>query len=164
MADNAPPDEEEPTSGDPQGTPAAMFARARALLDAGETLEALALLERVHEAEPDNPRYSSWLGLLLAQERGQTKRGLELCGAALERDTDEPAHFMNFARVLLKSGSKREAIDVLRDGMRAHPDDEPLSGALVELGIRKPPPFRSLERSHPVNKYLGLFLARIGLR
>lgn len=35
---------------------------------------------------------------------------------------------------------------------------------LEKHGIRKPPIFKKLARSHPLNKYLGLLLVRFGLR
>jgi len=35
---------------------------------------------------------------------------------------------------------------------------------LRRLGIRKPPPFPSLDRSHPVNKFTGKLLSRMGMR
>lgn len=144
--------------------PEACFTTARARLETGDTLEALALLERAHRAAPENARYGSWLGVMLVQERGQLKRGLELCVAAVERDASCPTHFYHLAKVYLRTGEKERAIDVLRDGMRAHPDDEQLSGALVSLGIRKPPPFKGLDRAHPLNKYTGIMLTRLGLR
>lgn len=144
--------------------PAQLFALAEERHAAGDTLEALALLERAHKAGPDDARICSWLGVLLAQERGQTKRGLELCSQALSRDPSCPSHYYHLAKVQLRVGDKASAIDVLRDGMRAHPEDEQLKGALVSLGIRKPPPFKGLARAHPLNKYTGILLTRLGLR
>lgn len=144
--------------------PAQCLTYAQERHAAGDTLEALALLERAHKAAPDDARLCSWLGVLLAQERGQTKRGIDLCERALANDTSCPSHYYHLAKVHLRAGDKAKAIDVLRDGMREHPDDEQLRGALVSLGIRKPPPFKGLARSHPLNKYTGLFLARLGLR
>ncbi len=144
--------------------PVACYERAQHRLEAGDTLEALALLERAHKAAPEDANICSWLGVLLAQERGQTKRGLELCATALERDSSCPTHFYHCAKVHLRGGDKMTAIDVLRDGMRAHPEDEQLRGALVSLGIRKPPPFKGLARAHPLNKYTGILLTRLGLR
>jgi predicted Zn-dependent protease len=164
MADNAPSKAAEPREGEPSADAAACFERARERLEKKDTLAALALLERAHVLAPDEPRVRSWLGLLLAQERGQLQRGQELCTAALAQDSSEPEHFMNLARVHLKLGKKCEAIDVLRSGMRQHPNSEILDGALMSLGIRKPVPFGSLQRAHPLNKYTGLLLARLGLR
>lgn len=147
-----------------ESDPAQCLAVAKERHGAGDVLEALALLERAHKADPDDAGVCSWLGVLLAHERGQTKRGLELCSQALTRDPSCPSHYYHLAKVQLRAGDKASAIDVLRDGMRLHPEDELLKGALVSLGIRKPPPFKGLERSHPLNKYMGLLLARLGLR
>jgi len=35
---------------------------------------------------------------------------------------------------------------------------------LAALGIRRPPPINFLSRSNPLNKYLGLLLAKLNLR
>lgn len=140
------------------------FAAAKERYDAGDTLEALAILERAHKVHPENPQVASWLGILLAEERGQTKRGLELCEEALGRDRSCPTLYYHLAKVQLRAGDKARAIEVLREGLREHPEDEQLRGALVSLGIRKPPPFKGLSRDHPLNKYAGILLARLGLR
>lgn len=142
----------------------ACYASAEERYAAGDALAALALLERAHKAHPKNARVCSWLGVLLAEERGQTKRGLELCELALERDRSNPTNYYHLAKVQLRAGDKPRAIEILREGLGEHPDDEQLRGALVSLGIRKPPPFKGLARSHPINKYLGLLLSRLGLR
>src|SRR5688500_8511100 len=75
--------------------PAECLALAQQRHAAGDVLEALALLERAHKNAPDDARICSWLGVLLAHERGQTKRGLELCSKALSRDTSCPTHYFH---------------------------------------------------------------------
>lgn len=139
-----------------------LFERAMDALAAGETPSALALLERALKLG-DDPSWHSFLGYCIAKERGQVKKGSDLCNASLELQPDNPAHYLNLAKVHIIAGQKGEALEVLRRGMSAGGDPEILS-LLNQLGTRKPPVLSFLSRDNPLNKGLGLILARIGLR
>jgi tetratricopeptide (TPR) repeat protein len=139
-----------------------LLQRAAALLDAGESAPALALLERALRQEA-HPSWHSHLGYCIAKERGQVKRGIELCNEALSLESDNPAHYLNLARIHLVSGNKGEALEVLRRGMAVGGSAEIVS-LLNRIGIRKPPVLRFLHRDHFLNKSLGLILSRLRLR
>jgi len=140
------------------------FVEGRALFNDDNCLAALRHFERAYLRDPDNAAHASYYAMVLAIERGQVKNALDTCKEALDRARHQPDLFMNLARVQLRANEKLAAIDTLRDGMRTHPNDEELQGALVKLGIRKKPPLPFLKRSHWLNKWLGIFLARLGLR
>lgn len=146
----------------PQEDAETMFKRALEALAAGRTQTALAQLERAFRLK-DDPALYSYLGYCIAKERGQVKKGLELCRASLEADSQNPAHYLNLARVQLIAGEKDDAIASLRKGVGTGGGEE-IHGMLVALGIRKRPPLPFLPRANPVNKYLGLFLSRLHLR
>lgn len=132
-------------------------------LHEGRMLAALAHFEKASCDAADDPVCSSCLGYCVAKERGQRKRGIELCRAALARDPDNPLHALNLARIHLLDGDKPAAIAVLREGMRRAPAPE-LAMELETLGLRKPPVFPFLKRSNPLNRYLGAALNLLGLR
>jgi tetratricopeptide (TPR) repeat protein len=138
------------------------FNRALTALASGNTLAALAHLERALKLW-DSPAWYSYLGYCVAKERGQLRRGLDLCLSALERDRNNPAHYLNLGKIHLVAGNKEEALRVLREGMAQGGSDEVMA-ELAALGMRKPPVIASLHRNHPLNKYLGLILSRLGLR
>ena len=149
-------------------------------IDNGDTVAGLVTLE----SSPDLrvlPAVNSYLGYCLARERGQVREGLQLCQAALDAEPRNPTHYLNLGRVLLEAGEKSSAIATFWRGISRTPGAErgivaeaSASGyarehALIlqelrRLGIRKPPPFPSLPRSHPLNKFVGKLLARLGLR
>jgi predicted Zn-dependent protease len=139
-----------------------LFSRALDALAAGETPSALALLERALK-QSDNKSWYSYLGYCIAKERGQVKKGLDLCNAALEQDPSNPAHFLNLAKVNLVAGQKKEALNVLRQGM-ALGGSPGITALLDQIGTRKPPVFSFLPRGHFINKVLGLLLERTRLR
>ncbi|MBU5612399.1 hypothetical protein [Geomonas azotofigens] len=146
----------------PQEDAEKLFSRALAAFSAGEYQAALAQLERALKLE-DNPLLYSYLGLCIAKERGQVKKGAELCQASLDLEPENPAHYLNLARVHQVARDKCQALDVLRKGMAVGGSEE-IVALLAVLGTRKPPPLPFLSRDHFLNKWLGIGLSRLGLR
>jgi Tfp pilus assembly protein PilF len=131
-------------------------------LAAGETTSALALLERALKLG-DNRSWHSYLGYCIAKERGQVKKGSDLCIASMEQEPENPVHYLNLAKVHLVAGRKPEALGVLREVMSRGGSKEILA-LLGEIGTRKPPVLHFLPRGNPLNKLLGLMLERLRLR
>lgn len=138
------------------------YQRAWQELACGNTLGALARLEGALRQQ-DRPAWHSFLGYCIAKERGHLTKGLELCRACLEREPGDPLHYYFLAKVLLLSGRKPEAIETLRQGM-AYGGHPAVLELFEQLGVRKRPVMPWLGRDNPFNKYLGIVLARIGLR
>ncbi len=139
-----------------------LFEQALEALDEEDSLTALALLERALKLR-DAVHWYSWMGVCVARERGQHRRGMELCHEALAAEPDEPAHYLNLGRVHLIAGDKPEALRVMREGM-AKGGNPQLAQTLERLGMRRRPLFPGLSRNNPLNRYLGLLLSRLGLR
>jgi len=138
------------------------FSLGLAALAGGDTLTALAHLERALKLH-DYPGWYSCLGYCVARERGQHRKGVELCLRALEAEPDQPGHFFNLGRIYLLGGDRTAALRVLREGMTKGGSPE-LQRLLESLGSRTLPVFPRLARTHPLNRYLGLLLSRLGLR
>jgi len=138
------------------------FALGVAALDADDTLTALAHLERALKLD-DHPGWHSYLGYCIARERGQLRKGRELCLGSLAVEPDSPVHYCNLGRVQMLSGDKEDALRVLREGMAKGGSSE-IARLLETLGKRNPPVIPSLARTNPLNRYLGLLLKRLGLR
>ena len=138
------------------------FSLALTALKAEDALSALSLLERALKLE-DRACWYSYLGYCIAKERGQQRKGLEFCHKSLEAEPGNPEHYLNLGRVHLLAGDRVEALRLLREGMTwgDHPGIRQL---LESLGSRKPPVLPALSRNHPLNKYLGIILGRLGLR
>jgi Flp pilus assembly protein TadD len=143
---------------------AELYEQAKAYRRDGDALRALQTLERAAALEPENPRVLSELAVLVAIERGQIRRGLELSQVALEHDAKDPETYLNLAQIYLKAGNKTEAVHCLREGLKIAPRHHGIIANLGALGIRRPPVFKSLPRSHPLNHLTGLVLHRLRLR
>jgi len=138
------------------------FDTGLALFKAGNILRALGHFERAMAENPTS-LCASYYAYCMAKERGHVKKGIELCREALEKEADNPVHYLNLARIHLLGQNKGEALTALREGMQRAPDPE-IAELLEVIGVRKPPVVPSLHRDHPINHYLGLFLSRLGLR
>lgn len=138
------------------------FALGVAALADEDTLTALAHLERALKLH-DHPGWYSYLGYCIARERGQHRKGRELCLRSLAAEPDRPAHYCNLGRVQMISGDKEDALRVLREGLSKGGSPE-IIRLLDTFGKRNPPLFPSLSRTNPLNRYLGMLLKRLGLR
>ncbi len=121
--------------------------------DRGETLAAQIHLETAFN-QGRSPLACSYLGFCKAREDGTFKEALKLCGEALSREPSNALHYYNLGRIYRTMGRKPEAIDAFFTGlkMQRHPL---ILTQLRELGVRRPPIFRWLERGHPLNRIVG---------
>lgn len=151
-----------------------------AVIDWGDTLHGLMALEG-SPALRGIPVVSSYLAYCLAKERGQHREGIRLCEAALSVEPHNPAHYLNLGRIYVLTGQKAKAVATLRKGLssdavtdkspaaESSADSRAKQQALIltelrRLGIRRRPPFASLPRSHPLNRLVGMLLAKFKLR
>jgi predicted Zn-dependent protease len=139
------------------------YAKAVKELCSGNTLSALSFLEMAMR-HSDNPQWHSMLGFCIAKERGHARKGLELCKKSIELDPENPDHYYFLAKIHLVAKNKAEAFQVLRQGMSATNSHPIIQNLLIELGPRKNPVIPWLDRNHPINKYLGIFFSKFGLR
>jgi tetratricopeptide (TPR) repeat protein len=142
--------------------PEALFKKGIESLSRNEWTSALACFEKA-VGLTDNPVYKSHLALCIARERGQVHKGVALCREAIKSDPDNSLHYLNLGRIYLLQGRIESAIAAFREGLKKD-DNEQIAEELRRAGTRRPPPLKFLSRENPVNKYLGILLARLGLR
>jgi Flp pilus assembly protein TadD len=138
------------------------FAQALTALATEDTQAALASIEKALRLR-DTPQWYSYLGYCIARQRGQHRKGLELCNESLLLEPDNPVHYLNLGRVYLAKGDKAEAMRTWREGMAKGGSPE-LVQQLERLGTRNRPALPVLSRKNPLNRYLGILLSRLGLR
>jgi tetratricopeptide (TPR) repeat protein len=138
------------------------FAHVLAALATEDTRSALASIEKALRLR-DIPEWYSYLGYCVAKQRGQHRKGLELCKESLMVEPDNPAHYLNLGRVYLAKGDKDEALRTWREGMAKGGSPELLQ-QLERLGTRNRPAISVLSRRNPLNRFLGILLTRLGLR
>lgn len=116
---------------------------------------------------PDNALILSYYGYLQAVVDRKYRSGIYSCRKALDvfKPANEicaelayPVLYLNLGRACLAAGMRREAIDAFEAGLRYDNSHGELLMEQQMLDVRKKPPMPFLSRSHPLNKYLGIFL------
>lgn len=142
--------------------PEALFNKGIESLSRNEWTTALACFEKAAGLS-NIPVHNSYLALCIARERGQTHKGIVLCNESIEADPDNPVHYLNLGKIYLMQAKPAEAISTFRKGLARGGSDE-IVEELRRIGTRRTPPLSFLSRDNPLNKYLGIILARLGLR
>ncbi len=137
------------------------FEEGLKALASDDTAEALFFFDQA--AAGNSPLASAYLAFCMAKELGAFRKAVALAKEALQQDPHNAELSLLLGRVHLLAGQKRSAIRAFRHGLQSG-ENAALRDELGALGIRRPPPLRFLKRSNPINKYLGLFLARVNLR
>ncbi|TAN40879.1 MAG: tetratricopeptide repeat protein [Nitrospirae bacterium] len=145
------------------------FEEVQRLLKKGNGKSAIDLLEEALQKFPLDPFLLSYFGCLTAIVRNRPKEGIDICIDAL-RKLDQtmpfgseffyPVFYLNLGRAYIKSGNKQEAINALHQGLINDPDNKDILWELKKLGTRKKPPLPFLDRSNPINKYIGLLISK----
>jgi tetratricopeptide (TPR) repeat protein len=139
-----------------------LFADGLKAFVKGDTRAALSFFERAIEMD-NRPAYSSYLAVCVAKEQRHFELAYTLCEGARKREPQNPVHRLNLGRIFLLAGRKVDAIETFNEGLELGENVE-ITEELNKLGIRKHPVIQSLDRSDPVNKWLGILLERTGLR
>jgi len=109
------------------------------------------------------PLACSSLAFCMAKVMRNYPEAINLACKAIDREPENPVHYKHLGRIYLLAGENEEGVKMLRQGLQFG-ETVSIVQELERLGIRKPPIFRNLPRSHPINKYTGVFLAWLGLR
>jgi len=142
--------------------PETLFNKGLQSLARNEWTAALACFEKA-AGLLNTPIHNSFLALCIARERGQINKAISLCRETLEAEPDNPVLYLNLGKIFLMQGRTEEAIEVYRKGLSKGANEE-IIAELVRIGNRRPPPLSFLSRDHPLNKYIGIILGRLGLR
>jgi tetratricopeptide (TPR) repeat protein len=120
----------------------------------GDTLSALSYFEKTINIER-SPAVCSYYALCIAKERGQVSNAISLCKEAIQKEPGNSLHYLNLGKIYLVDNNKEEAIKTFRAGLD-YETNPLIVDELNKLGPRKPPILPFLERSNPINRYLGI--------
>jgi len=122
----------------PNGIGLAEFAECLRHLHDEHKGIALAHIRRALKAEPQNPFFLSYVGMLCAVAEKRYLAGEKLCREALEIKWNHPQLYLNLAELYHQAGR-----------------DIRIRKLLEKIGGRRVPVLSSLERCHPLNRLLG---------
>ncbi len=139
----------------------------KAHLRNGRRKDAFRILQQGAVQFPEDPLILSYSGCLQALVDKKYRSGVETCRKAItllkksETFGEEvlyPVFYLNLGRAYVAAGKKKDAIEAFNNGLEYDNTNRDLLQELRSLGIRKKPPVPFLDRSNPVNKYIGMIL------
>jgi tetratricopeptide (TPR) repeat protein len=145
--------------------------RAQRLLQKKLQVRALDVLKEGLEAHPENAFLLSYYGALLAIVAKDHRAGIRAAERALKllaatvpmnAEAHYPTFYLNIAQAYLAAGDRTKAVLALKKGLRYDSLNSALLEAMDSLGVRRRPPLPGLKRTHPLNKYIGFLLHKLG--
>jgi tetratricopeptide (TPR) repeat protein len=140
-------------------------------LTRGNQQEAYAVLKQAAVFYPDDPFILSYYGSLQASVDKKYRSGIENCTRAialykkraLAGDVERYAVlYLNLGRVYLAAEKKQDAISAFKKGLQYDHKYTAIMKKLQKLGARGRPAVSFLDRSNPINKFLGIILHNEG--
>ena len=136
------------------------FKAGLALLRSNYFVKALPHMRRATELDKNNPYYMSYLGVVLARSEQKWGEAERLCDSAVKMKRNQAQLYLNLAEVYAQSGRRDEAVEALAAGMKFARRDVRLTIAMNRLASRRQPVLSFLQRTHPLNRQLGILRHR----
>jgi tetratricopeptide (TPR) repeat protein len=143
--------------------------QVKALLHADKKEAAFALLQQSLVYCPDEPVLLSYYGLLLVLVYKRYRMGIETCQKAIEKHNKDrsffdqemlyPVFYHNLGKAYAAAGKRKEALEALKIGLAYDSGNNDIKKELLRMGVRrKKPSIPFLDRSNPLNKFIGIVL------
>jgi hypothetical protein len=109
---------------------------------------------------PIAPAVLAYYALALGHARN-VREGVRVCREALSQDRRNPNIYLCLARLYVFAESKKNAVEVLAQGLRCSRSHRGLNALRRQLGIRQRVPIPFLGRQNAVNVKLGRALSKL---
>lgn len=108
-----------------------------------------------------HPTAMSYYALCLANVEGNFDKAISLCLMAAEKEFYNPEIYLNLGRIFLLNGQKAVAVRAFRKGLKFDNSHFGIMSEMRKLGVRRKPVISFLQRTNPVNKFLGILADRM---
>ena len=162
------PEENNPSEKkNPDIKPADYLRAVKTQLRTGKQKEAFVVLQQAAVHFPNDPLIISYLGCFQSVVDRKYRTGVENCKKAfvllkkqdsLDKEMLYPLFYLNLGRAFVAASKKKDAIEAFTSGLKYDSSNNDLLKELRSLGSRKKPPVPFLDRSNPINKYIGMLL------
>jgi tetratricopeptide (TPR) repeat protein len=149
--------------------PGDYLRQVKAHLRKGSQKEAFSLLQQASLEYPDDPFILSYYGCLQALVGRKYRTGVEKCKQAISMIQKEssfgedllyPVFYLNLGRAYVAAGKKKDALEAFERGLKYDNNNRDILMEVRGLGSRKKAVVPFLDRSNPINKYVGLILRK----
>jgi predicted Zn-dependent protease len=119
---------------------------------------------------PEDPFFLSHFGYLTAVVEKKKKEGCIICENAIkgmakttseDKDFFYPILYLNLGKAYLACNQRKAALEAFREGLKYDSKHRELQSNVAKLGLRKDPVIPFLDRSNPINKYLGILRHKV---
>jgi tetratricopeptide (TPR) repeat protein len=134
-------------------------------LTQGNYESAYAVIQAAYIEHPEDPYVLSFCGYLQAIVGKRYRNGVDKCTKAIEivEKSEEtvgsellfPLLYLNLGKAYAAAGRRTSAIIAFSQGLHYDPHHAGILQDMKKLGMRTPPPIPFLDRSNPINKFLG---------
>ena len=151
-------------------TPAHYLEELKALLMKNENTKALEVMDEALTSYPENLYLLSYKGYLEACIQRNFREGIMTCRKAIDKLKEKtpfgeefllPFLYLNLGKSYLAAGRRLEAVAVLNKVMEMDPENRETRDIMKKVGARRKPVVPFLERSNPINKYMGKLLCKM---
>jgi tetratricopeptide (TPR) repeat protein len=151
-------------------SPSHFLEEVRVLLQRKENRRALELLTKALKKYPDDPFLLSYFGCLEALINKNYADGIGFCKRAIEMLDEKipfgqeifyPTFYLNLGRSYIAADNRSGATEALQKGLTFDSENKDLLWEMRKLGVRRKPVLPYLNRSNPLNKYIGLILHKL---
>jgi Flp pilus assembly protein TadD len=137
------------------------FNQAMELFSRNHVEAAMKQFEKALQISPNNALYLSHYGLCIAMEREDFPSALKLCERAVKMDPRNPVARVNLGKIYRLQGDNTRAYKTYLQAWKTDKTHPSAAAELSRMGIRRPPVFPFLSRSHWLNKQFGILRAKI---
>lgn len=140
--------------------PEKLFSLGASCLRQKKLPEAKRLFMRAYDMKKDEPRYSSYSGLLLALVDRRMKQAEKLCQAAIKPGAPSDLYY-NLGRVYQMQGQREKALKTFHRGLQVESGNLDIHRELENMGTRRKPVFPFLPRGNILNRLAGKIRSRL---
>jgi predicted Zn-dependent protease len=139
----------------------ALFNQAMEYMNRKRYSRAIELLKEALHIAPDNPYYVSYLGLCIGYSGDDIATAVSLCKRALVLCPSDAVIHVNLGKVYKLNGDTTSAYSTFLSAWRRNKEHPAPAAELSRMGIRRPPVLPFLDRSHVLNKHLGMLRSKL---
>jgi tetratricopeptide (TPR) repeat protein len=130
------------------------------MLSRNHVKAAMKRFEEALQISPNNSAYLSYYGLCVAMEREDFQSALQLCERAVKIEPKNPISRVNLGKVFRLKGDNDKAYKSFIQAWKVDKTHPSAAAELSRMGIRRPPVFSFLSRSHWLNRRFGMIRAK----
>jgi tetratricopeptide (TPR) repeat protein len=151
-------------------TPSKYLDEVKHMLQKKESKDALKLLVQALKKYPDDPFLLSYYGCLEAIIHKNHEFGIETCLRAINmldettpfgQEIFYPTFYLNLGRAHLAAKNRKNAVAAFQKGLSYDHENKDLLWEMKKIGMRRQPVIPYLNRTNPINKYIGILLHRL---